>query len=262
MNRLRATREASDGRAAPTHDVETELTRFAPDGLVVTARQPAAPPGRRTGRSSRTKRRNSCLQSAAAVAGRARARLYARRPAARRSPWPADMNDTGAIVASDVRPRRLTLLHDTVQRAGARVRRVVQVPARWSAAVRRAVRRSSSSTRPVPASARSGAIPTSAGGAARTICLPLARDQARICSMRAADGRPPGRTPRLRDLLERTGGERRRDCRVHRGAQRDFRFGDLGANASGRSLRHSSISTGSFGRRRPRMASRRSSPRS
>jgi len=40
----------------------------------------------------------------------------------------SDMNDTGAIIATDVRPRRLTLLRDTVQTAGVRCVSVAPVP--------------------------------------------------------------------------------------------------------------------------------------
>ena len=138
VNRLRATRE--EAMAALAADgVETEPTRFAPDGLVGDERQSAATPCRRTGRSSRTKRRSWCLPSSPRPGERVLDLCAS--PGGKTIAMAADMDDTGAIVASDVRPRRLTLLHDTVREPAREVCRVVRVPTRRSAAVRRAVRR-------------------------------------------------------------------------------------------------------------------------
>ena len=64
----------------------------------------------------------------------------------------------------------------------------------------------SCSTRRAPASARSGGIPTSAGGERRPTCRRSPRRNSR-CSAGCGVVRP-GRTPGLRDLLERARGKR------------------------------------------------------
>jgi 16S rRNA (cytosine967-C5)-methyltransferase len=169
----------------------------------------------------------------------------------------ADMNDTGAIVASDVRPRRLTLLHDTVQTSGVRSVSVVRVP----------------TDGPLPFAARFDAVlvdaPCSGLGTVRRDPdirwrrreddLPaLARDQLDLFARAAEVVRPGGRL-----IYATCSSEPEENDGVIAAfieARSDFRLVDLRASASG--LRHSSISTGSSGRRRRRMVLRRSSRRS
>ena len=78
-----------------------------------------------------------------------------------------------------------------------------------------------SSTRPAPAWARSGAIPTSDGGGAKRPAV-ARRRPARRCSARRRCRRAR-RTADLRDLLERAGGERSGRRRVSRATRRSSR---------------------------------------
>src|SRR5213078_3465532 len=49
-------------------------------------------------------------------------------PGGKTTAMAADMRDTGVVVACDVRPRRLSLLRDTIRLSGARHVHVVQIP--------------------------------------------------------------------------------------------------------------------------------------
>ena len=117
VNTLRSSREevaASLGAA----DVETEPTRHAPDGLVVTAGNPlrsSAADG-----SFLVQDEASQLVSLAVSAQPGEWVLdLCASPGGKTVAMAADMRDSGLIVACDVRPRRLSLLRDTVRASGA-----------------------------------------------------------------------------------------------------------------------------------------------
>jgi 16S rRNA (cytosine967-C5)-methyltransferase len=117
VNTLRSSRDevaASLGAA----DVETEPTRHAPNGLVVTAGNPlrsSAADG-----SFVVQDEASQLVSVAVSAQPGERVLdLCASPGGKTVAMAADMHDSGLIVACDVRPRRLSLLRDTVRASGA-----------------------------------------------------------------------------------------------------------------------------------------------
>jgi 16S rRNA (cytosine967-C5)-methyltransferase len=126
VNRLRATREQAMTALADA-DVETALTRFAPDGLVVTGGNPLRRPS--DGLVFVQDEASQLVPAVAAALPGEHVLDLCASPGGKTIAMAADMNDTGTIIASDVRPRRLTLLRDTVRVSGARCVEVVQVPA-------------------------------------------------------------------------------------------------------------------------------------
>lgn len=125
VNRLRATREQAAATLA-ADDVETEPTRFAPDGLVITSGNPLHRPA--DGLVFVQDEASQLVPAVAAAAPNERVLDLCGSPGGKTIAMAADMNDTGTIIASDVRPRRLALLRDTVRISGARCVQVVQVP--------------------------------------------------------------------------------------------------------------------------------------
>jgi 16S rRNA (cytosine967-C5)-methyltransferase len=125
-NRLRVTRDQLRAALAD-QGVETELTRYAPDGLVVTEGNPLH--AEANDGSFFVQDEASQLVSLA-VAARPGERILdlCASPGGKTTAMAADMNDGGVIVAADVRPRRLTLLRDTVEASGARHVHVLRVP--------------------------------------------------------------------------------------------------------------------------------------
>jgi 16S rRNA (cytosine967-C5)-methyltransferase len=125
VNTLRATR----AEAAATLDadgVETEPTRFAPDGLVVTAGNPLRRPP-----DGLVFVQDEASQLIAVVAGARpgeRVLDLCASPGGKTIAMAASVGAAGQVVASDVRERRLSLLQETVRRAGARHVTVVRVP--------------------------------------------------------------------------------------------------------------------------------------
>ena len=184
-------------------------TAFAPDGLIVESGHPLRGGGRR-GRCVRRAGRGVAARRApgGTVARQPRARCLrlARRKDDRRSPprW----TTTGLLVACDVRDRRIELLRRTVieQRRDQHPRRAGRPAA--AAAVLVAVRSACSSMRPAPASARCAAIRTSAGAGTNAISARSRAAELTMLQQRRRRGRA-GRPTDLRDLLERTGRERR-----------------------------------------------------
>jgi 16S rRNA (cytosine967-C5)-methyltransferase len=126
VNRLRATREQAMAALADV-DVEAEPTRFAPDGLVITSGNPLRRPA--DGLVFVQDEASQLVPAVAAAAPGERVLDLCASPGGKTIAMAADMNDTGTIIASDVRPRRLALLRDTIRVSGARSVTVVQVPA-------------------------------------------------------------------------------------------------------------------------------------
>ena len=117
VNTLRSSREevaASLGAA----DVETEPTRHAPDGLVVTAGNPLRSSAADGSFFVQDEASQLVSLAVSAQPGERVLDLCAS-PGGKTVAMAADMRDSGLIVACDVRPRRLSLLRDTVRASGA-----------------------------------------------------------------------------------------------------------------------------------------------
>ena len=126
VNRLRATREEA-AAALEADDIDTEPTRFAPDGLVVTRGNPMRRPA--DGLAFVQDEASQLVPLVVGATPGERILDLCASPGGKTIAMAADMSDTGTIVASDVRARRLTLLRDTVRTAAARCVSVVRVPA-------------------------------------------------------------------------------------------------------------------------------------
>src|SRR6185369_15965524 len=110
VNRLRATREEAIA-ALEQDDVDTEPTRFAGDGLVVVQDEAS-----------------QLVPAVVAASAGERILDLCASPGGKTLAMAADMNDVGRIVASDVRPKRLALLQETIKTAESRCVSVVRVP--------------------------------------------------------------------------------------------------------------------------------------
>jgi 16S rRNA (cytosine967-C5)-methyltransferase len=125
VNRLRATREGA-AAALAADGIDTESARFAPDGLVVTRGNPLRRPA--DGLVFVQDEASQLVPFAVHALPGERVLDLCASPGGKTLAMAADMHDIGRIVASDVRPRRLTLLGDTVKHAGACCVTVVRVP--------------------------------------------------------------------------------------------------------------------------------------
>ena len=126
VNTLRATVDDA-ARALAADGVETARARFAPDGLVVTSGNPLRRP-----QDGLAFVQDEASQLVALVVGaRPEDRVLdlCASPGGKTAAMAAAMRDTGLLVASDVRRRRIELLRQTVHASGARSVRVVQVGA-------------------------------------------------------------------------------------------------------------------------------------
>jgi 16S rRNA (cytosine967-C5)-methyltransferase len=106
--------------------VETEPARYAPDGLVVTTGNPL----RLKGDGSFSVQDEASQLVTLTMNARPGERVLdlCASPGGKTIALAGAMNDTGVIVASDIRARRLKLLRATVSASGARSIRVVQLP--------------------------------------------------------------------------------------------------------------------------------------
>src|SRR5687767_5457962 len=126
-NRLRLSRDQLRAALAD-QGVETEPTRHAPDGLIVVEGNPL----HAEANDGSFFVQDEASQLVSIVAGARpgeRVLDLCASPGGKTTAMAADMNDSGVIIASDVRARRLTLLRDTVESSGARHVHVVHVPA-------------------------------------------------------------------------------------------------------------------------------------
>jgi len=125
VNTLRARRD--EVRAALAADgVETEPTRYAPDGLVVTGGNPLAAPAARI---FLVQDEASQLVSVTVGAQPGERILdLCASPGGKSLALAAAMRDAGLLAACDVRARRVRLLRDTVRAGGAACVRLVHVP--------------------------------------------------------------------------------------------------------------------------------------
>jgi 16S rRNA (cytosine967-C5)-methyltransferase len=123
VNRLRATREEAIS-ALKEDDIDTEPTRFASDGLVVTRGNPLRRPA-----DGLVFVQDEASQLVPAVVGASageRILDLCASPGGKTLAMAADMNDVGRIVASDVRARRVRLLQETVKTANSRCVSIVR----------------------------------------------------------------------------------------------------------------------------------------
>jgi len=125
VNRLRATREEAIA-ALEQDDVDTEPTRFAGDGLVVTRGNPLRRPP--DGLVFVQDEASQLVPAVVAASAGERILDLCASPGGKTLAMAADMNDVGRIVASDVRPKRLALLQETIKTAESRCVSVVRVP--------------------------------------------------------------------------------------------------------------------------------------
>jgi 16S rRNA (cytosine967-C5)-methyltransferase len=125
VNRLRATREEAIA-VLEQDDVDTEPTRFARDGLVVTRGNPLRRPP--DGLVFVQDEASQLVPAVVAASAGERILDLCASPGGKTLAMAADMNDLGRIVASDVRPKRLALLQETIKTAESRCVSVVRVP--------------------------------------------------------------------------------------------------------------------------------------
>ena len=124
-NRLRVTRERL-AAALMNDEVETEPTRFAPDGLIVRRGNPL-----RTDSGGTFVVQDEASQIVAlAVDAQPGLRILdlCASPGGKTTAIAAQIGDRGLIVASDVRPRRIRTLRQTVRESGATSVHVLQIP--------------------------------------------------------------------------------------------------------------------------------------
>lgn len=123
-NRLRGTREAL-ALALDRDDVETRPCTWAPDGLIVTAGH-AFESEARTRFIVQDEASQLVPLVVAPTSGEHVLDLCAA-PGGKTTALAAAMNDTGQLIACDVRPRRMRLLRDTIAGSGATHVHLVQV---------------------------------------------------------------------------------------------------------------------------------------
>ena len=123
-NRLRTAREAL--RASLLSDeIETTNTTYAPDGLLVTSGNPLR--GVLDGTFVVQDEASQLVTLAVGTRPSERILDVCASPGGKTTALAADMEDVGLLVASDVRPRRISLLRQTVELSGARCVRIVRV---------------------------------------------------------------------------------------------------------------------------------------
>jgi 16S rRNA (cytosine967-C5)-methyltransferase len=112
-----------------TEGIETSSGRFAPAALIVESGNPL---GSELHRKGLFAVQDEASQLVAAFAGARRDERVldaCASPGGKASAMASDMNDSGLLIASDVRPRRIELLKDAVKASGARIIHVVQADA-------------------------------------------------------------------------------------------------------------------------------------
>ena len=124
-NRLRAPREGV-AAALERAGVETVPTAHAPDGLTVLAGNPLHVPA--DGSFFVQDEASQLVALAVGCQPGDRVLDLCASPGGKTTAMAADMADTGQLIASDVRPRRLALLQETVALSGASCVEVVPVP--------------------------------------------------------------------------------------------------------------------------------------
>jgi 16S rRNA (cytosine967-C5)-methyltransferase len=127
VNRLRATREDVQ-RTLDADGIETVPAPAAPDGLIVVEGNPLRRPA--DGLFFVQDEASQLVALAANAQPGDRVLDLCASPGGKTTAMAATMGDRGVIVATDIRPRRMRLLSETVRLSGSRHTHVVQVPAR------------------------------------------------------------------------------------------------------------------------------------
>jgi len=124
-NTLRATR---DGLAAAlaAAGIQSERSRYAPDGLTITTGNPLRLPA--DGSFLVQDEASQLVATAAAARPGERVLDLCASPGGKTVAMAADMTDCGVLVACDVRAKRLGLLRDTVRSSGASCIHIARVP--------------------------------------------------------------------------------------------------------------------------------------
>jgi 16S rRNA (cytosine967-C5)-methyltransferase len=125
-NTLRITRDRLQNLLSG-HDVETTPTRYAPDGLIVTAGNPL-----RTAEDNSFFVQDEASQLVPLVVdakSQERVLDLCASPGGKTVAMAASMNDSGSLIACDVRAGRVTLLSDTIRRSSAQHTHIVHVEA-------------------------------------------------------------------------------------------------------------------------------------
>jgi 16S rRNA (cytosine967-C5)-methyltransferase len=126
-NLLQTTRDEAQ-RILAADGVATEPTSAAPDGLVVLSGNPLQRP--QDSLFFVQDEASQLVALAAEAQPGERVLDLCAAPGGKTTALAAAMGDRGVIVATDIRPRRLRLLHQTIALSGSRHTHVVQVPAR------------------------------------------------------------------------------------------------------------------------------------
>jgi 16S rRNA (cytosine967-C5)-methyltransferase len=127
-NRLKTTREKL-ADALQQHGVATRAARVAPDGLIVESGNPLRTPLANTGAFVVQDEASQVVTFMTGVNAGERVLDACASPGGKTTAMAAAMNDSGLIVAMDVRPRRVRLLADAVRRSGASRISVIQADA-------------------------------------------------------------------------------------------------------------------------------------
>ncbi|HEY1303685.1 MAG TPA: 16S rRNA (cytosine(967)-C(5))-methyltransferase RsmB [Vicinamibacterales bacterium] len=115
-NRLRTSRDAVQ-RALATEDIDSEPTRYAPDGLIVTTGNPLRRP--LDGTFLVQDEASQLVPLALNAQPGQRVLDLCASPGGKTVAIASNMNDSGVLVASDVRARRVSLMRDTIRPSGA-----------------------------------------------------------------------------------------------------------------------------------------------
>jgi 16S rRNA (cytosine967-C5)-methyltransferase len=124
-NRLRVSRDALR-EALAADEIETEATRYAPDGLVVTSGNPL----RRPSDGTFLVQDEASQLVPLALGARPEERILdlCASPGGKTVAIASSMNNSGVLVASDVRARRVALMRETIRSSGAANVHLVHIP--------------------------------------------------------------------------------------------------------------------------------------
>jgi 16S rRNA (cytosine967-C5)-methyltransferase len=128
-NTLRTTRDAL-AEALAAAGVQTETARFAGQGLIVRSGNPLLTPLAHTGAFFVQDETSQLVGEFVSASRGERILDTCASPGGKTTQMAAAMDDTGSIVAADMRDRRLALLSRTIKESGAQRVRVVQANAR------------------------------------------------------------------------------------------------------------------------------------
>jgi 16S rRNA (cytosine967-C5)-methyltransferase len=127
-NRLRVSRDAL-AQTLQAAGVQADPTTFAPDGLVIRSGNPLLTPLAGQGLFAVQDEASQLVGVVARAAAGERVLDACAAPGGKTTAMAADMGDSGLLISSDVRRKRVELLAETVRTAGARCVHVIQANA-------------------------------------------------------------------------------------------------------------------------------------